>query len=141
MADRRVVVAAIVLGAAVLVSHIAGALFYPDSLWGTHLYAFLPSAWLPIAGVLLAVALVTLPMASRSLERRLVALPDPSTWPRGRQVIAALVVFVLATAKLWLLRTGHTMLGDGNPLTKSVARGEWFHPDSPLTTMIHHVVY
>jgi hypothetical protein len=115
MTDRNAVVAAVVLGILVLASHVAGALLYPDQLWGVHLYAFLPSPLLPIAIVLLGAALIALPLGARRVDRAIGRLPDPSEWSRGRR--RGVVLFVVATAKYWFLRPH--VLGDGNPLTKA----------------------
>jgi tetratricopeptide (TPR) repeat protein len=141
MADRLVIALLFALAVATLVAHVVGALFYVDQWWGVHFYAFFPSAALLVASVVLGLAIGATPVAAVSLERWLERVPDPDAggWPR--RVAVRIGLAAAAAALFWWLRCRHLIWGDGNPLTKSLVHGEWFHPDSPLSMALHQLAY
>jgi hypothetical protein len=127
------------LVAAVVVTHVLGAGALRTPLWGANLYAFLPGLALPVALVLLAAAAW---VASRpGLDRMLQLLPQPAdraTAVTRLRAAAGIVGFFLL---FWIFREGHTLLGDGSPLTRSLPMGQRFHPYQPLTFLVHHGFY
>lgn len=68
------------------------------------------------------------------------SLSPDGRWPALGRVLAALGVLG-SLACFWLFRAGHTLWGDGRPLTQHVPAGERFHPLEPLTALLQHYVY
>lgn len=127
--------AAWALAAIVVFTHVLGAGPFTTTLWGANVYAFLPRWALPIALALLAVSLIAAGRSSAPLDRALGSLPAPATRLRMALLMAA------SFAAFWIFREGHTLLGDGSPLTRSIPLGQRFHPYQPLTVLAHHGFY
>lgn len=141
MADRFWLVWVAVFATATLVAHVLGALFFTDQLWGVHFYAFFPGPVLAIATLATALLMLVTASTGPAAERWCDEAPAPDAWTKGRRV-AFLAALASSGAILgWVLRTRHVLWGDGNPLTKAVARGEWFHPDSPLSMVFHQALH
>jgi len=136
-AERFYVTALWVLAAGVVVAHGLGAFALRSTLWGANVYAFLPGAALPLALALLGAGLW---LAARTdpTPAPLVRLDAWSPFARRAGAIAALGGSFLL---FWIFREGHTLLGDGSPLTRSLPLGQRFHPYQPLTFLIHHGFY
>jgi tetratricopeptide (TPR) repeat protein len=130
-----------VLAIAVIATHVLGAGSLGPALWGAHPYAFLPRAALAAAGALLAVVLALGIASPGRADRALRALPRPIHPPTpATRLRTALTIggFFLA---FWLFREGHTLLGDGSPLSQDLPLGKRFHPYEPLTFLFHHWFY
>lgn len=117
--------------------HAAAPFVGSGSLWGADAYAFLPPAW-GVAAV--CAALATAVLAWRH------ARSDAGTSPHdGGALVPAWTVRLAGTAAamalFWIAREGHTLLGDGTPLTRNLAHGERFHPHEPLALVLHHVLW
>ena len=126
------------LVAATVVTHIVGATQFPD-WWGAHFYRFLPRPALWVGCALVALGSLAAWRAPAWLDRTLARLLK---WGPGRSVWwwragGALLALYL----LWTFRERHTFLGDGNPLTQNLPRGQRFHPDEPLALILHHAFY
>ncbi len=129
------------LTAAVVVTHVLGAGPVGGQLWGADAYAFLPHAALVAGCLLLLAAALLLSWRWAGVDRALLALPAPSGRPGLRAGLVALAAVALSFLVFWLFREGHTLLGDGIPLTRDLPRGQRFHPHEPLTYVIHHAFY
>ncbi len=113
------------------------------ALWGADAWAYLPA----IARAL-AFALWSLVAAGAWRDARGVQAVPASAAP-GTSGSAPLVpawpwrlgAAVAAMALFWAAREGHTFLGDGNPITRSLPAGERFHDHEPLTVALHAAVY
>jgi tetratricopeptide (TPR) repeat protein len=141
MADRFWLVWVAVFATATLVAHVLGALFFTDQLWGVHFYAFLPGPVLAIATLATVILVIAVVATGASAERWCDTAPEPEAWPTGRRAAFLAALGVAGAVLGWVLRAGHVLWGDGNPLTKAVARGEWFHPDSPLSMAVHQALH
>src|SRR5262245_1316653 len=125
------------LAAVVVVAHVLGAGPFTSALWGSNPYGFLPRLVLPVACAILAGGFLAAYRASGAAwltpaRLRTVASPGP--------LLGALAVAGFFAA-FWVFREGHTLLGDGSPLTRSLPLGQRFHPYQPLTFLIHHWFY
>ena len=127
------------LVAAILVAETLGATRFKSQWWGVHSYGFLPTPllWSAVAAVV-AASLVLL-LYSPRLDPLLVRTSSfIAAWPRWLLPALGLPISLFL---FWTLRESHTLLGDGNPLTSNLPQGENFHPDEPLTLLIHHGWY
>ncbi|MBI5710874.1 MAG: tetratricopeptide repeat protein [Candidatus Eisenbacteria bacterium] len=138
-AGRRLAAILLALAALVALLHALGAGPLRATLWGAHFYGFLP-AWALPAGLALLAAGAALAL-SGALDRAIALLPDPGGWSAPRRAAGATLLAAGSGTLFWLLRVRHTFLGDGNPLSANLARGERFHPHEPLTVLLHHQVY
>ena len=138
-AERRYAGLLLALAALVALLHVLGAGPLRSTFWGVHFYGFLPAWALPAGLALLAVSAAL--ALSGALDRAIAGLPDPGGWSARRRATGATLLAVASGALFWLLRVRHTFLGDGNPLSANLARGERFHPHEPLTVFLHHQVY
>lgn len=135
--DAAVFAAVFVWCAIVAALHAAAPFVGGGALWGADAYAFLPAAW----GVAATCAgLVAAAMAWRH------ARSDEGTSPHdGGALVPAWTVrtggTIAAMALFWIAREGHTLLGDGTPLTRNLALGERFHHHEPLTLVLHHALW
>src|SRR5262249_17386756 len=125
--------------------HIAGATAMRDQLWGTHVYAFFPPAVLAIA----VAALVVVGILANARRHRPAPPSDAGTSRASasvsvvdrRSCLPWLGLGACSVAVFWLLRVRHLLLGDAHILSRMLPRGESFHPDSPLTELVHHQLY
>lgn len=141
MANRVWLAWVAVFATATLVAHVLGALFFTDQLWGVHFYAFFPGAVLAIATLAAALLIIVTASTGPAAERSCDSAPDPDTWTGPRRMAFFTTLALGGAIVSWMLRTRHVLWGDGNPLTKAVARGEWFHPDSPLSMVFHQALH
>ncbi len=119
--------------------HVAAMGSLGDTLWGVHMYRFFPPAFLWVSCLALCGVVLGVVRSGRS------AAIEPSRASGGSEPgfpwvwvsIASAVFFVLC----WVFREGHTLLGDGNPLTSNLAHGQQFHEREPLTLVVHHAFY
>jgi tetratricopeptide (TPR) repeat protein len=126
-----------ILGALTLAAHVLGAGPLRGTLWGSDGYGFLPpAAWISAAALLAAGvgAALMLPARREGGSRARAA-------PPGRSALGVLLGAAALALLFWRFREGHTLLGDGGPLTSDLPRGQRFHPHEPLTYLIHHVVW
>jgi len=127
------------LAALILAAHVLGATSFVGDWWATHFYAFFPRPvlWIACAGLMAGAVASARPWPW--LER----LWDTQTRRRlpGSPAVRLMAASVLSFVLFWALRERHTFLGDGNPLTAGLPRGQHFHPDEPLTLLLHHVFY
>jgi tetratricopeptide (TPR) repeat protein len=126
-----------ILAGAVGFSHLLGAGPLRSALWGANAYAFLPRAALAIALVLLAAVLALAVRPPAWLDR---VAPDAAAG-RAKTWLPLLAAMAGAFLVCWVFREGHTLLGDGGPLTRSLPQGQRFHPHQPLTFVIHQWFY
>jgi Flp pilus assembly protein TadD len=129
-----------ILIAFVLATHLMGATAtWRTPLWGANMYAFLPPAALIVAVVLLlagtVIALGARSWFDRLMDRMPVRFGSLPGWVG--LAIAATGFFAIC----WILREDHTLLGDAHPLTRNLPRGQRFHPDEPLTLLVHQWFY
>ena len=127
---------ALTLGIAVV--HVLGATSHPE-WWGVHFYRFLNPAALWVAVALLALGVLIAFAWPAWLERAISrGSAARSPWLTGALLaLGSLISFWI----FWTFREAHTLLGDGHPLTQNLPRGQWFHPDEPLSLYLHHVFY
>ena len=128
-----------VLAALVLAAHLLGATAFVRSMWATHAYAFFPRPVLWIAAACLVAGIAA---AARGWPWVCRAAALVARWgnlgpPAARMLAASLASFAL----FWVFRERHTFLGDGTTLTENLPLGQRFHPDEPLTLLIHHLFY
>ncbi|HVP14891.1 MAG TPA: hypothetical protein VMS88_05070 [Terriglobales bacterium] len=130
---------------ATVVLHAAAVATRGGILWGVDAYAFLPGPWL--AAAIFVLIVLAWPArargeekatARRGIERGKAAAPAPLVRFRALGLVLASVAF---GALCWVLREGHTLLGDGNALVRSMSRGESFHPNEPLTFLLQHWIH
>jgi tetratricopeptide (TPR) repeat protein len=114
-------------------AHVAGALWFPDQLWGSHLYRFATPA-VVVLGVTLAL------LAGGLLFAGPAELPSLRLSRRHRPILemaaaaAGLVVF-------WTFRVRHLLLGDSYIVVNTLPMGGGLHPREPLTIFLHQSVY
>ncbi len=141
-----------ILGAITLALHVAGAAWLRDQLWGTHLYAFFPAPIMVVAiAALIATAALTRARHGAAAEpaRAAAGVPAsaapasarPSAASSRRAWLTPSAIGLASAALFWLLRIRHRILGDANTLSQMLPKGESFHPDSPLTEVIHQALY
>ncbi|HKQ59563.1 MAG TPA: tetratricopeptide repeat protein [Candidatus Eisenbacteria bacterium] len=124
-----------ILAAVVVAAHVLGTRS-PTPLWGANAYAFLPRAMLIVACAALVMVLALAFRRGPAVDRALDALPRPpvAPWLGLAAVVVSFLIF-------WFFREGHTLLGDGSPLTRSLPQGQRFHPYQPLTFVLHQWFY
>jgi tetratricopeptide (TPR) repeat protein len=127
----------VALGASL--AEVLGATVFRDRWWGAHSWGFLPPASLWIAGACLAVGLLLARLAPARLDGGLVRALSPA--PRLPSGVTLALASLASGLLFWTFREAHTFLGDGNPLTRNLARGQSFHPDEPLSLALHHAWY
>lgn len=125
------------IAAAVVALQIAAMGPLRNSLWGSHLYAFVP-----VAGAIGAWAIVLI--AGLLLLRGIGAAgdgqdADDSGGARFALILA--VAAVVAGVLFWALRSQQTLLGDAVPLTIDLPRGQSFHPRQPLAMWLQQQLY
>jgi tetratricopeptide (TPR) repeat protein len=120
--------------------HIAGAFLLKDSFWGVHFYAFFAPALLVVATALLLAVSLLITLKSQVLAERFSSGIELSGLRRFPATIGAVTVIGI-TALLWLARSRHTYLGDGNVLVTSIPAGQAFHPRQPLTMLAQQKIY
>jgi hypothetical protein len=121
-------------------AHILGAGPMRGTLWGSHFYAFLPASAVAISALSVLTVLAGLRYGSWIAHGPMGSHLPAHRWPTTRSALAVLGVLV-SFAVFWLFRSGHTLWGDGRPLTLNVPAGERFHPLEPLTAVLQHYVY
>ncbi|MDH3217533.1 MAG: tetratricopeptide repeat protein [Candidatus Krumholzibacteria bacterium] len=121
-----------------------------DSLWGFHLYAFLPPVVSVISWSALFVAALGLARFFARRRRHQEGEPQAEKETPTRAIIhfvkvhpvrSSLVLAVVCAALFWLLRSRQLLLGDALPLTEDLAAGHDFHPRQPLTMWIQQLLY
>ncbi|MEE9269771.1 MAG: tetratricopeptide repeat protein [Candidatus Krumholzibacteria bacterium] len=120
--------------------HVAGAFLLKDSFWGVHFYAFFAPSLLVSATALLLAASLLIAVKSQAVGERLsfgIDLPRLRRFPATIGTVTAAGIAAL----LWLARSSHTYLGDGNVLVNSIPAGQAFHPRQPLTMLAQHEIY
>jgi tetratricopeptide (TPR) repeat protein len=133
--DSRVAIA-ITCMAAVALDGVAESLFFRDTLWGAHFFAFFPPA------VLLA-ALPILTLLAPASAGWLPGAPAPAAQP-ARGLASRWLPFAaagVAAVVFWLARERHLFWGDGLPLSINIPAGQRFHPNEPLTLFVHVLLF
>ena len=130
-----------VAGAAVLATHLLGAGTLRQQLWGGHFYAFLPGGSLVVGCALLAAALFVAWRRPGWIDRGLAALSVPEGQSAVRRFSRVAASAVIGLAGFWVFRERHSMLGDGNVLALNLTKGQSFHPQEPLTLLLHQWFY
>ena len=126
---------------AVVAAHLMGAGPLRQQLWGGHFYAFLPQGALVASCALLAAALLVAWRRPGWLDRRLQALPGPEGPGALRRIVWIVAGGAVGLAGFWLFRERNSMLGDGNALALNLPLGQSFHPQEPLSLLLHHWFY
>jgi hypothetical protein len=116
-----------------VLGHLAGALLFPDQLWGSHLYRFVGPA-VAIPGILLAV------LAGALLFVTPAHLPSPPT-PHRRTWMLEIATAGAAFVLFWTFRVRHLLLGDSYVVVNTLPQGGGLHPREPLTQFLHESVY
>ncbi len=127
----------ILLGVLLLLAALQAAAVGPlrPSFWGFHHSSFMPLtvqflAWIcAAAGILLVIR----PTLASSMAGR---VPLPWSLGPSQPRVAVLFLALVLGGVFWILRSGHTLLGDGLPLTLTLSQGERFHAHFPLTKLI-----
>ncbi|HEY6867263.1 MAG TPA: hypothetical protein VI792_08400 [Candidatus Eisenbacteria bacterium] len=122
------------LGALTVAAHVLGAGPLRGTLWGSDGYGFLP----PAAGIAAALLLAAGVTAALTLRARGEGGSRARAASPGRSALGILLGAGVLAFLFWRFREGHTLLGDGSPLTSDLPRGQRFHPHEPLTYLIHH---
>ena len=130
-----------VVGAAVVATHLMGAGPLRQQLWGGHFYAFLPGGSLVVGCALLAAALFVAWRRPHWIDRGLAALSVPEGRSAIRRFSWVAASAVVGLAGFWIFRERHSMLGDGNVLALNLTQGQSFHPQEPLTLLLHQWFY
>ena len=120
--------------AATVVIHALGAFLAPTALWGAHFYAFFHPLVFSISTLLLITSCLYIAYKHNHTGRLQVLR-------RSHPVVLPAVLTATATAFLWIARTRHTYLGDGNVLAQSLPAGQTHHPFQPLTMLIQEWLY
>ena len=138
--DRLFLGVVVVIAALTAVMHVLGATSLQLSFWGVHVYAFFHAAALMLATAALLVATTLVALRSPSIGNRLVTAAT-STRRAPRSGVVLTIGAVAGAVVMWLARTRHTYLGDGNVLLDRIPAGEMFHPREPLTAFVQQQLY
>ncbi|MBI5169990.1 MAG: hypothetical protein HZA61_10915 [Candidatus Eisenbacteria bacterium] len=124
---------------AVVVLHGAALVAERGALWGADAWVYLPAIARAVAFALWGLVAWRAWRGAQAQEPAGATAPAPAALvpARGWRFGAA----VAAMALFWIAREGHTFLGDGNPITRSLPAGECFHDHEPLTVALHAAVY
>lgn len=132
--------ALLLVGGSTIAAHILGAGPLRGVLWGSHAYGFLPPVAITVCALAVVAVLLALRYGSWLAQGPLRTLSPDERWPSLGGVLGALGVLGSLVC-FWVFRAGHTLWGDGRPLTQHVPAGERFHPLEPLTALLQHCVY
>lgn len=130
---------AIALAVVLPLAELLGATRCVGSWWGAHAWAFLPAGLLWGSLALVVLGLLLARLGGARLDRVLVGGLGAAR--RLPPWIGFAALAVITGGLCWLFREAHTLLGDGSPITRNLPQGQRFHPDEPLTLLLHHEWY
>ena len=119
----------LVLLALTIVLHLAGArsVAANDSLWGVHVYAFLPFWILAVATFALVLVVVLARNADAPIVRAVDGMAARAPLPRRWAYVVVIAVSLFAGGIFWLCRARHTFLGDGDIIAALLPTSPPFH--------------